>query len=124
MGDFHSQMQSGWKGSRKNLPAASAVQVEEWASARRDAQPQTVRCGLCDWDGAQGTAGECREAALEHRRLAHPETIKPRRKRSSAGRGPDPGPKPMYKHTVEGLHEARVRGAREAAKSKNEGGGK
>jgi hypothetical protein len=53
---------------------------QEWA----DSQVTTSACAFCDWT-FEGTAGEGRERALEHRRAEHPEACvrKPRRRGSN-----------------------------------------
>jgi hypothetical protein len=54
---------------------------QEWA----DSQVTTSYCMFCDDWTFEGTAGEGREAALEHRRAKHPEACvrKPRRRGSN-----------------------------------------
>ena len=68
--------------SRSESPSGFSGEVlrarhQEWA----DSNPARSECLFCNWSH-QGTAGECREAALEHRQQEHPEACirKPRGK--------------------------------------------
>ena len=53
----------------------SSEEIRENEGIRRDAQPMTVSCALCNWKGYSGTAADARQASHEHRALKHPETL-------------------------------------------------
>ena len=46
--------------------------------AEADTRPIRVICGFCEWH-QEGSLGECRRAAQEHREAHHPEACKVRR---------------------------------------------
>ncbi len=61
--------------SRSGLTQAGALTAEAMKAAERDwadRQITTSSCMFCDW-GHEGTASECRDAALAHRQVEHPE---------------------------------------------------
>ena len=55
--------------SRPNQPISRALKLERES---RDSAPMTTRCAHCNWTFL-GTAGQGREAAIDHRTLDHPE---------------------------------------------------
>lgn len=85
MGDFNPVEYARTSTSSSEPPVVKTLEERRAEEAeRRDAQPQTVRCGIvgCDWPGITGTVAECREASRAHRELTHPDLIaKPARRR-------------------------------------------
>jgi hypothetical protein len=60
----------------------SAAEMRERAARWRDEQPQVTLCALCGWR-FEGSVGEGREAAREHRLAVHP-GVRPVRRRGSS----------------------------------------
>lgn len=65
--------------SNQHLGKRNALMREE-EQAAYDAMPTITRCAFCDWTH-EGTAGEGRAAALQHRSRAHPKLKRAPRKR-------------------------------------------
>lgn len=78
-------------------------------AAWRDVQPATARCAFCGYQ-VKGVAGEVREAFLEHRLTAHPETKDYRRKRPTRQLG-NFRPALMAEHERDEIESDRIRRA-------------
>ena len=63
----------------------NAAEIRAIENARRDIQPLTTLCALCDWR-YEGTAHEGRELAKGHRRVQHPDLLPVRRRRNTLTR--------------------------------------